>query len=184
MKKTVLTTLTALALTSLAYSAQANVFFGVRGGFEKYKVENSAYNLDNGKTDLILGGFVGYHQSFFRVEGEYLYHPERNFKDSNYKSETQTVMGNLYFSPPMKSVLHPYFMGGAGLALHSVKQGTGSDSNTAFAWQVGAGLELEFTEQVFLDCGARLMDMGAAQYQNQDIDTSSYLYYLGLRFEY
>ncbi len=168
----------------LASSANAGVYFAGRGGFEKYKVENSDMDLDNGKTDYLIGGARGYHRSFFRLEAEYLYHPQRSF-DGKYKSETQTVMGNLFFAPPIKGWLHPYLMGGAGVGFHNFKfEDESEHKDHTFAWQTGIGLEMEFSNNVFFDVGGRLIDMGDPEYEKTKIKTDGYFYYFGLRFEY
>jgi len=175
-----------LAAVCVAYTASvahAAVFFGARGGFEKYKVENSSLGLDNGKTDFMAGGFLGYHSGFFRLDAEYLYHPKRRFKGI-YRGEAQTVMGNLYFSPAVKSILHPYIMGGAGVAFHSLDVGGSSEKDHTFAWQTGVGVEFEFTDRVFLDVGGRWIDMGDPEHANKKFETTGYNYYVGLRLEY
>ena len=189
MKK-FLITLVAVSI-AFASSANAGVYFGGRGGFEKYKVENSGLGLDYGKTEYLIGGDIGYHTGFFRLEAEYLYHPRRTF-DDRYKTETQTVMGNLFFSPPIKGWLRPYLMGGAGVGFHSFTlpdDSTHKDHN--FAWQAGLGLEVKFASKassedggVFLDLGGRMIDMGDPEYDNVKIKSTGYFYYLGLRFEY
>lgn len=183
MKKSLLC-LTALLMLGTASTANAGAFFGLRVGAEKYKVDNNSQNLEEGRTDFLMGGFLGYHWSFFRLEVEYLYHPQRSFQGGLTKMESQTVMGNLYFAPPVRSVLHPYFMGGGGAAFHSTKVTGDSDKNTAFTWQIGGGLELEFTENVFLDAGVRWMDMGNAKLNDEKYDVRGLSYFAGLRFEY
>ena len=176
--------LLALIAVSIAFSANAGIYFGGRGGFEKYKVKNSSIPLDNGKTDYLIGADIGYHYSFFRLEAEYLYHPQRSF-DSKYKDEAQTVMGNLFFSPPVKGWLHPYLMGGAGVAFHKFTMpGNDEHKDHNFAWQTGLGLEMEFSKNVFLDVGGRLIDFGDPEYERTKVETTGYFYYFGLRFEY
>ncbi|MBP5534160.1 MAG: porin family protein [Alphaproteobacteria bacterium] len=184
MKKFILTGLVALLALGIASTANANVFFGLRGGAEKLKIENTSVNLDEGQTDFLFGAFVGYHYSFFRLEGEYTFHPERRYQGKTTKIEDNVAMGNLYFSPPIRSFFHPYIMGGAGCAFHDMSVGTNSNKSKSFAWQAGIGLELEFTENVFLDVGGRYSDYGKAEIGNQKYDLKAYSYFGGLRFEY
>ncbi len=184
MKKTLLAGLAVLSLFAISSTAQAGLFFGIRGGAEKFEAESTQLGIDEGRSDFMLGGFVGYHYSFFRFEGEYMYHPQRSFAGGTSKIETQTAMGNLYFSPPMRSALKPYFMGGAGAAFHSAKVANQSDDNITFAWQIGAGVELEFTENVFLEVGARYTDMRTAEMKDIEFDVKSLSCFGGLRFEY
>ena len=184
MKKTILTGLVALLALGIASTANANVFFGLRAGAEKLKIDNTALALEEGQTEFLVGGFVGYHYSFYRLEAEYTFHPERNYQGGTTKLEDHVAMGNLYFSPPIRSFFHPYIMAGAGCAFHDMKVGTASDKSKSFAWQTGIGIELEFTENVFLDFGGRYSDYGHSKMGNTKYDIKSYTYFGGLRFEY
>ena len=184
MKKIILSGLVALFALGIASTAEANVFFGLRGGAEKLKIDNSALSLEEGQTDFFVGAFVGYHYSFFRLEGEYSFHPERSYQGGATKVEDHVAMGNLYFSPPVRSFFHPYVMGGVGCAFHDLSTGTVSDKSKSFAWQTGVGIELEFTEKVFLDAGVRYSDYGHAKLGNTKYDLKGYSYFGGLRFEY
>ena len=186
MKKTVLLILFALLAAGLSSEAQADLFFGIRGGAERLEIDGigtSALNADDSVNDFIFGGFVGYHYSFFRMEAEYMYHNKRSF-EGDIDVESQTIMGNLYFSPPMKSVVKPYLMGGVGAALHDTTVGTSNDSNADLAWHIGLGLELEFTENVFLEAGARYVNLGDAEFNSDKYEMCGFNYFGGLRFEY
>lgn len=184
MKKSILLGLFALLALSIASTANANVFFGLRCGADKIKIDNTALGLDEGSSYLMFSGFVGYHYSFFRLEGEYIYRPERDFANKKINEELHTAMGNLYFSPPIRSFIHPYIMGGAGLAIHEVEVLSISERDKSFAWQLGAGVELEFTEKVFLEVGGRVSDFGKAEIGNQKYGFEGYSLFGGLRFEY
>lgn len=186
MKKTVLLILFALLVAGVSSKANAGVFFGIRGGAERLEIDGvgtSASNADDSVNDYVFGGFLGYHYSFFRMEAEYTYHNKRGF-EGGVDVESQTIMGNLYFSPPMKSVVKPYLMGGVGAALHSTEIGTNDASNTDLAWHIGLGLELEFTENVFLEAGARYVNMGEAELDADKFEMTGFNYFGGLRFEY
>lgn len=184
MKKFILTSLVSLLALGIASTANANVFFGLRGGAEKFKIDNSAQSLEEGQTDFLVGAFVGYHYSFFRLEGEYTFHPERTYQDGRTKVEDHVAMGNLYFSPPVRSFFHPYIMGGVGCAFHNMTVASNSDKTKSLAWQTGIGVELEFTEKVFLEFGGRYSDYGRAKLGRVKYDLKGYTYFGGLRFEY
>lgn len=184
MKKTVLLILFALLATGMPSKANAGFFMGIRGGAERVEIDGvSSTDSSDSANDIMFGGFLGYHYSFFRLEAEYMYHNKRTF-EGDVDVETQTAMGNLYFSPPMKSVVKPYLMGGVGAALHNTSVGTNDDSNTDLAWHVGIGLELEFTEKVFLEAGARYTNIGDAELNGVSYGMTGFNYFGGLRFEY
>ena len=186
MKKNVLLILSALLIACVSTNANAGAFFGLRGGAEKIEVDSdkkASEDINSSENDFMFGGFIGYHYSFFRLEAEYMYHSERKF-DDKLEVETQTIMGNLYFSPPIKIILKPYLMAGVGAALHSTEIGKKDDSNTDLAWHIGAGLELEFTENVFLEAGVRYVQMGEAEVKNSTYELKGFNYFGGLRFEY
>ncbi len=184
MKKFLFIFVCAFALVGLACPANAGMFFGARAGAEKYLIKNTSDQLDEGRTGFFAAGFVGYHASFFRFEGEYTYFPERSFQGKQMKANTQMVMGNLYFSPPMRFFIQPYVMGGAGVSLHKLEQSEVSKKTNAFSWQIGAGLELELSENVFLDVGGRWLNLGDAKLNSKKYSVDGYSYYGGLRFEY
>ena len=186
MKKTLLFTLILIANFVFATNASAGAFFGIRFGAEKLDVEEANTFFEDSQAKFIGAGFVGYHYSFFRLEAEYMYQAKRSYQsDADRVSiETHSLMGNLYFSPPIKSVLKPYLMGGVGAAFLDTKEGNFSDDNTDLAWQLGLGLELEFTENVFLEVGGRFVNMGEAEVNNKSFEQTGFNYFGGLRFEY
>ena len=186
MKKTLLFTLALIASVAFSTNAFAGAFFGIRSGAEKLDVEEANTAFEDSQGKFIGAGFVGYHYSFFRLEAEYMYQAKRSYQseDNKVSIETHSVMGNLYFSPPVKSALKPYLMGGVGAAFLDTKDGNFSDDNTDLAWQVGLGLELEFTENVFLEVGGRFVNMGEAEVNNKAFEQTGFNYFGGLRFEY
>ena len=72
--------------------------------------------------------------------------------------------------------------------MHATELSSYDDNNTDLAWHLGAGLELEFTENVFLEVGTRYASYGEATVKINDYDDryemKGFNYYGGLRFEY
>jgi outer membrane autotransporter protein len=90
-----------------------------------------------------------------------------------------TVMANAYYDFDTDSGIRPYIMGGAGIADVDTNQDT--DSETVFAWQVGAGLGFEVADNTTLDLGYRYLKPSEIE---DSIDIESHNVMLGLRYQF
>ena len=80
MKKT-LSILLASALAMTSVSAQAGVYFGLRGGYNNIEVENTSADIEEGEGDWLASGYIGFRASdFFRFDVEGMFNPERSFE--------------------------------------------------------------------------------------------------------
>lgn len=187
MKKT-LSILLASALAMTSVSAQAGVYFGLRGGYNNIEVENTSADIEEGEGDWLASGYIGFRASdFFRFDVEGMFNPERSFEGGALKTTSHTVMGNLYLQPDVRSIVVPYVVGGAGVAFHKVKAaGQKSENSESFAWNAGIGLEYEVSEKLFFDVSGRYVDMGDAKTfdKNTDLEMRGMYWSAGLRFEY
>ena len=148
---------------------------------------NEQVDFDPG---IYVGGTGGYNFGFFRLEGELSYrHAEINsisngtFRNPDGNLGALAVMGNAFFDLRNSTPVTPYWGGGVGFAsLHlSDTYGTDSlgrtlvyagDTDTVFAYQAGAGLEIALNRQLSLDLGYRYFGTSTARFgANKDITT-------------
>lgn len=138
-----------------------------------YDVEDA---LDSG---LVLNGAVGYNFGSARLEAAvgYQSHDLSDFDDVNVS--VLTGMANAYYDFDIDSSVRPYIMGGAGIASVDTNQDT--DSETVFAWQVGAGLGFKIARNTTLDLGYRYLKPNKIE---DSLEIESHNVMLGLRFQF
>jgi len=181
MKKLLLSLLAAgmFALPSLA-QASMNPYVSISGGLglANNSSEDGFADEVTYKTGYLINGAVGLKGDMYRVEAEIGYH--RNAIDTwNGYTETSTnvsiwsFMANGYLDFDMKdSGFSPYIMGGLGLADANVSWPGSSYSDSAFAWQVGAGVGIKAGDKATVDIGYRYFKPG-------DVVWDGYTYSLG-----
>ena len=129
--------------------------------------------------NLNIGGSSGYDFGFVRIEGELAYKRGEISSINDQTSQVKyanvdggvgvySVMGNVFFDLRNSSPVTPYIGGGIGVATlylddtYGTNSSTGhrdllyeSGSNTVFAYQAGAGLEIALNNRLSLDLGYR-----------------------------
>ena len=137
-----------------------------------------------------IGGSAGYDFGFLRLEGEMSYKngqmtsvTEQSFGVRYVNVDGQlgafTMMMNGFFDLHNESPVTPYIGGGMGFATLnlSTTRGVdanlgalnnhifGSDQDTVFAYQAGAGLEIALNRRLSLDLGYRYFGTGQASFR-------------------
>ncbi|MFO1091421.1 MAG: acyloxyacyl hydrolase [Hyphomicrobiales bacterium] len=132
--------------------------------------------------------------------------PPGNFSfNSNANIGALTIFGNVWLGFNMLPVvgdavntaagalggLSPYFGGGIGVAFVDGNGNNGgdfnlNDSDTAFAWQVGAGLRWNFASNMGLDVGYRFRGINDVNFDslNKGVDLTSNNVIVGLTFNF
>lgn len=141
--------------------------------------EAGDYDLDNG---LVLNGAVGYNFGSARLEAAIGY---QNHDLSHFNEDVAllTLMANAYYDIDTDSSVRPYIMGGVGMA--NADTSWDDEDETVFAWQVGAGLGFEITDNTTLDLGYRYLkpnDFDNASVGN--VKSKSHNVMLGLRYQF
>lgn len=106
-----------------------------------------------------------------------------------------SLMLNLFYSIETGNIVTPYFMGGLGAAsldLDNVDIGSITvidDSEVAFAYQVGAGLDLAVTDNWTLDLAYRYFGTADKEFERVSLTKFDYRYeshntFLGLRYKF
>ncbi|RXK87707.1 porin family protein [Chlorobaculum sp. 24CR] len=140
---------------------------------------DSGQNIFNDDLDsgLVLNGALGYNFGSARLEAAVGY---QSHDLSNYDEDVSllTVMANAYYDFDAGSGVKPYVMAGAGIAN---ADSSDDDSETVFAWQVGAGLGFEVAECTTLDLGYRYLKPN--DFDN-NVKFESHNVTLGLRYQF
>jgi opacity protein-like surface antigen len=110
-----------------------------------------------------------------------------------------SLLLNLYYSIPTESIVTPYFMAGLGVAsleLGDVEIGDTTfidDSQAAFAYQAGAGVDMMLTDEWTLDLAYRYFGTADKEFANNAVDEAfkafdyrfeSHNAFLGLRYTF
>ena len=193
MDKRILSTLFSVLLLSAQAKAapyiSASVGAGLAGNQEPATIIKYDYdNLDNG---IALNGALGYGFEQFRAEIAigYQKHEYSGFEFqgiygeiSNHEVSYLTVMANGYYDFDTGSDIIPYLMGGIGIASPDATSNWVQD-DTAFAWQIGAGLGARVSDEVVLDLEHRyLRPEGLKDNFGVDIDWESHNIMAGIRY--
>ncbi|NTW55569.1 MAG: porin family protein [Chlorobiaceae bacterium] len=191
MKKLLLSLLAAGLFTapSIAHAA-ASPYVSISGGvgFMTNSDVSGVPNIVTYKTGYLVNGAIGLKNDFYRLEAEVGYH--RNTVEtwnggSPWVDEYVSIwsfMANGYLDYEMKdSGISPYIMGGIGYA--SVKNGwaSGSDSDGAFAWQIGAGLGIKAADKVNIDIGYRYFATADVELYGDMVSIGSHNILAGVR---
>lgn len=149
------------------------------------------------------GGTIGMDFGAVRFEGEISY--KEGEVDTIYNKDTNTTftgiegsveatafMANVFIDLHSPGPITPYVGGGVGFAaLHLTdtydRQGTLfyiSDDEVAFAYQVGAGLEVALNRQVSLDLGYRFFGTSEASFADTDLEFRSHNATVGFRLKF
>lgn len=143
-----------------------------------------------------LTGALGYRISpYFRLEAEIGY--QKNETDRLYSvDKTRVANGDInnltgllngYIDFPVVGPITPYISGGLGLAKVEANDDDAniSDDDTAFAYQVGAGIGFAMNEALTLDLKYRYLVVDELEiYSTTFDDYSSHNVYGGLRFAF
>ena len=145
---------------------------------------------------IYVGGTGGYDFGFLRLEGELSYRNSRldtvtssagtHFRNVDGDLGTFATMFNVFFDMHNSSPVTPYLGGGLGFATLHLSETTGynstgkiilydDSSDTVFASQVGAGLDIALNSRYSLDIGYRYFITDKAKL-NGDFTSSSLRY--------
>lgn len=138
-------------------------------------------------TGIYMGGAAGFDFGLMRLEGElsYRYSEIKSITDTSNGFQFQNVDGNLgalsfmanaFIDLHNASPITPYFGGGVGFAVLDLSDtfaGAPSQAllypngtETVFAYQVGAGLELALNQMFSLDLGYRYFNTSKADFED------------------
>ena len=151
-------------------------------------------------TDSVFGGSIALGYDFgkncnapIRTELEYAgfskAEAKKNFSDPLLGSmslkqsfNVQTLFANAYWDINTKSQFTPYVGGGLGMGIVKTKgtagvsgfsDSTGSRTVTDFAWNIGAGLGYDITDNWALDVGYRFVGLGSVKTKTYDDGVAS-----------
>ncbi|NTV98058.1 MAG: porin family protein [Chlorobiaceae bacterium] len=187
MKKLILPLLAAglFAAPSLA-SAASNPYVSISGGIgmmtnSTYDGVADSYEYDSG---YLVNGAFGLKSDSFRVEAEIGYH-QNDFKYySDYNLTIWSLMANGYYDFSLNdSGITPYIMGGLGIANVNWEYSGVNDDDTAFAWQVGAGVAFKAAEKTTIDVGYRYFSTADVNLYGYDLSVGSHNIIAGVRFD-
>lgn len=171
-----------------------------------FKVEGIPVSGEAFRSQFTLGGAlaVGYdfwsqYQLPIRAELEFAMRGNNEEKDSNevgsyrFKYNASTLMANFYYDFRNESAFTPYVGAGVGLAfigvdnkmdIGGVRVARDDETFTNFAFNLGAGVAYNFTDNLAVDLGYRYLNMGYVESTgsrnvsgvNVKHTTGSYLY--------
>ncbi len=189
-----------------------------------YNIGPAAIGILGGEDDdnnfglgIALGTDLSYSTELpVRLEAEYTYRGQATFKngpkwvagyplyaDQSFDVKAHTLMANAFYDINTETAFTPYVGAGLGMAYlrsdykHRVN-GVGfnkSSNDWNLAWNVGAGVAYQFSDNIALDVGYRYVDLGTAECgtstgisagaalkTDAKVDYTAHEFSLGLRF--
>lgn len=218
MKKCLLTICCSVVFSFSAQAADISPYASIKGvyGWERAKLSSEAVFEKHFKTpgvNLAAGAKFQKEgsENAVRAELEYAYRAEGSEKyadlsDGDFgkqKFSVQTLMLNGYYDFSTGTVFKPYVGAGIGVAKTKFReQGVDvtdgehldSVSKTGFAWNIGAGVGIEVSDNIVLDIGYHYVDRRASKksfvdYADGSVSTlklksSANEFSVGLRFDF
>ncbi len=130
-------------------------------------------------SGVAFGGAIGIKQNDFRIEAA-LAHQSNDIQDSTDSVSLFSYMVNGYYDISLdKSSVSPFVT--VGLGGVSAKS-PNSDSKSAFAWQLGAGVGVKASKDLTVDLGVRYTKPSAFKYSDGEFKVSSTNILAGLRY--
>jgi opacity protein-like surface antigen len=148
------------------------------------------------KPGFAVGGAGGYNFGMFRIEGEIGYQRNETDKatvciggDCVYGSllgnmSALSFLANGYIDFINSSPVTPYISGGIGVAYINGEIDTRSESDTVFAYQLGAGLAFAINQHMAIDLKYRYFATTNPRFGIADITFASHNVYCGFRFTF
>ncbi len=167
------------------YKNTAVLPFGTNAVGEKFD--------DTGSIDVGIGCRV---VDGLRLEFNGTYRFESDLTSSNGLAADYSAfsgMWNAWWDIANVGGFKPYIGGGVGFAVHKIDASgpvgsTGNRTDTTLAWQVGAGVGIDVTENLTVDVGYRFTDLGLSQGPGATPfyidDNFSHEFRIGLRYDF
>jgi opacity protein-like surface antigen len=189
MKKTLLLSILFAGLAiAPAYAApyvSGSVGLGIAGDFKEPAL-GYIYGVDSG---FVVNGAVGYDFDGFRVEGAVGYQ-ENDYTNDTLGASLLSVMANGYYDFNAGEGFKPYVMAGLGIA-HIIADDDPIYPDpwldeTYFAWQLGAGVGYEVSENITIDVGYRYLKPEGIECASHATDVSweSHNILAGIRYKF
>jgi len=191
---------------SAASAADGKAYLGINAGAlipADSKVTNNIGNtadieFNTGFTTSVYGGYeFGYG---LRLEGELTYKQTEmdkfTFRGQSEKIKSDSAifgtMANVFFDFKNSSLVTPYIGGGIGIASIYVGEGTDSngtsiwneDDDTVFAYQGGAGVGFNVSNNVTIDLGYRYFGTSEMKFDLLKAEFASHNVVAGARFKF
>jgi opacity protein-like surface antigen len=149
-----------------------------------YITGHGSKSVKSGTSSFGGGVSVGYNFIHFfdvpvRVELEYMMKADANFEVDKRTMKMpcpKTLLANVFFDYHNTTDFVPYLMAGAGMSF--------IDTDSNFAWNVGAGLKYNFTENTAADFSVRYVDYGWYKYNHYSTNLTSIDTTLGLSYTF
>ncbi|MBP5698449.1 MAG: porin family protein, partial [Alphaproteobacteria bacterium] len=178
-KSNLILTILAVTMIFIAQTAKAGCdgfYLAGRGGWAKYKVDNSRSGNANDASDYVVdkerfiaSGALGYRYRYFRAELEYIWrrkNKETVISVSRAEFKSHSYMFVVYYDFFPDYWFTPFINAGVGYTRHKMgftdiaAADRYSIKDNNFTWSLGAGLSAKLTNHWNLDAGYRYYDMG------------------------
>lgn len=192
MKRTLLISTSALVLAAGPVEAQDNLFqygdtyISGSAGWSMMGETEASSGILSGDFDDTINLSVALGREMARnVRGELEVQYQKSDTDSGFIDgdlDTWGFFANGYYDFDMNTMVEPYVMAGLGANIHDAEFNVADDSDFNFAWQAGAGVNFDVTEQTQLFGGYRYQTSTDVEVGATDVDYERHELLVGLRY--
>lgn len=197
----------AFAFASNANALEVNPYVSAKLSYDWAKNDVVTTGARSGKMKFhkeIWGGHyaAGVKAKAIRTEIEFNQYQDtkKKMRDTRFRLQNQSLMLNAYYDINTCTRWTPYIGAGMGVSMlkftaKDMRSGLKmSEKSYNFAWQLGAGVTYDLTQNIALDAGYRYIDSGAAVARKQietgqpaakeKFDTAAHEIYFGARYTF
>ena len=179
-----------LATVSIAPAAEKGGFYaGVFGSFvmpDELDIEDGGekVDLDDSFALGIKGGLIIPQNPWLAPELEYTYLGEQDFDNTNVDGNfsAHNFMANLLLRYP-EGKIHPFVGVGIGISRGTVEIGSWDEDDTAFAWQLMAGVNFELAPKISLDLAYKYFN-SEYDIENVDVEAQNHIIQVGVNYHF
>jgi len=178
--------------TKLAQATDVRPYFEAHAGAlisDDSTMAASKVSFDPG---LVAGGAIGLDFELLRIEANVDYRRAdiSKFASNSVNGDLQLLsyMVNAHLVAPLQSPVKPYILGGAGFATAFISDFAASpsskQSNSRFAYELGAGIGYDIKRNVTLDMNYRYFGVSAFDFKGTKFSYSANNVLFGVRYSY
>ncbi|MDA3970192.1 MAG: porin family protein [Desulfobulbaceae bacterium] len=173
-----------LSLSNSAYSAEETPYISGNLGFGMLTdsdTDNVELDVRNGYA---LTAAYGYKlNDNLRLEGELAYQ-NNELVTGRDDIESLALLANGYWDFTNDSSWTPFLTAGIGAATVNVDDPGLDDSETVFAYQIGAGIGYAINEELTVDCKYRYFATADPELAGVDVEYATHNIYAGMRYTF
>lgn len=158
---------------------RSGVYLNTKAGVMRTTIKQDGKKVDDYVMPFAFS--LGLRLRSVRVEAEYMFSTKA--KKDNYEQQTDTLMAQLYYDVPFKSVIRPFFNVGAGRYESKIKErNIYNEKRRGWAYNLGGGVTWNVSNAVNIDLGYRYLMIDDFKTSTGTVKLQHHFAYIGWRY--